>query len=99
MKIVSKITLAATFGLALAFTFSCSDDDKGGWLTCEEFKSLATKCISKYEAEKEACRDDWDCLDGLDVESVNKCVMPDGCNGTDKKECEAHYESEGCYSN
>jgi len=34
MKIVSKITLAATFGLALAFSFSCSsgddNDDNGG---------------------------------------------------------------------
>jgi len=27
MKIVSKITLVATFGLALAFTFSCSSND------------------------------------------------------------------------
>jgi len=105
MKIVSKIALVATFGLALAFTFSCSDDDKGGWLTCQELESLKNKCGQKYLADEEACvamydgnkREEYEaCWDKLHAK-LEKCVMPDACNGTSSEECDAHYESMGCF--
>jgi len=54
MKIVSKIALAATFGLALT-TLSCSDDDKsGGWLTCEEYYSTIEKCDNEIQCVLDA---------------------------------------------
>ena len=94
MKIVSKIALVATFGLALAFTFSCSDDDKkgGGWVTCEEFFSISDKCRSKYKAELDACNDEDDCVKAY-KDKFNKCVESDACTGTSREECWAHYKS------
>jgi len=95
MKTVSKIALVATFGLALAFTFSCSkDDDKGGggWLTCEEAESIVEKCNNKYRAEQEACVDS-DCDKAVSAK-IDNCWIPDVCNGTSKSDCKAHYKSE-----
>jgi len=93
MKIVSKITLAAIFGLALAFTFSCSDDDKkgGDWLTCEEGRVLEDKCRSKYSAERDACKTE-DCEDAVKAKQ-NKCIMDAICNGHSEEECRSHYKS------
>jgi len=98
MKIVSKIALAATFGLALTFTLSCSDDDKGGWLTCEEYESFAQKCFSKYEAELYACKGNEACEDAV-LDKMDKCFIsaaPNACNGTSAEVCFDHYESMGC---
>jgi len=93
VKFLSKITLAAAFGLALAFTISCSDDD-GGWLSCKELYSLYDKCESKYEAEENACNSGA-CYDAVE-HKLQECVEDGACNGTSKKECESYYESKGC---
>jgi len=93
MKIVSKIALAASIGLALVFTLSCSDDDKsGGWVTCEEFFSIADKCRSKYKAESDACNGDDACEKAVD-DKFNKCVESDACKGNSREECWSHYKS------
>jgi len=98
VKFLSRIILAAGFGLALAFTFSCSDDDGGGWLTCKELYSIFDKCESKYEAEENACKNDKNsgaCYDAVE-HKLQECVEDGACNGTSKKECESYYESKGC---
>jgi len=91
IKFLSKIALAAGFSLALAFTFSCSDDDKGDWLTCEEVEALANKCDSLYDAEFNACKTDT-CLDAV-YDKYDKCFLPTACHGTSENVCGAHYQS------
>jgi len=89
----SRITLAAGFMLALAFTIGCSDDKDGGgnWLTCNELTSLVDKCMDKYRAERNAC-EDYHCTDAVD-DKFNKCVEKDACDGARSSECQAHYRN------
>jgi len=86
-----RFLLAASLLLALAFTLSCSDDDKGGgWLSCKEFFAHIDRCDDKYEKEYNTCSDDA-CRDAVDANDT-KCIL-DACNGTSKQECKAHYSS------
>jgi len=89
-----RFLLAAGILLALAFTISCSDDDKsGGWLTCQDFVDHINKCDRESEAEWIACSDDA-CRDAAEAK-FDKCKMNGACNGTSWEECIAHYE-ESC---
>jgi len=98
---LKKITLAASFGLALAFTISCSsDDDKGEkWLTCGEFETLQNSCAYKYEPEFNNCGDDDAACDARVQEKFDKCVIDGACNGLGMADCRAHYKKEGCTQN
>jgi len=91
---LSKIALVASILLALTFTFSCSsDDDKSdSWLTCNEYKSISTKCQSEYGTDFEACfnDDDYDTCTGAAKDKLDKCMI-DACKGKDKNECISHY--------
>jgi len=90
-KSFSKITLAATLGLALAFTVSCSDDDddNGGWLKCDQLYSLGETCYN--DAAKACDQTDSACLMGA-MSGVEECVMKQACNGTSTEECTEHYK-------
>jgi len=77
-KSISKITLAATLGLALAFTVSCSDDDdnKDTWNTCDELGQFGVNCVQ------------------IDPTNVFECVKTKiDCNGTAQNECMEHYKN------
>ena len=91
IKFLSKIALTAGLLLALAFTFSCSDDDKGDWLTCEEARSLSDKCWNKYEADLNACKTEA-CEDAV-YDKIDRCFMPDACHGTSDVVCDSHYRA------
>jgi len=92
IKFLSKIALTAGILLALALTFSCSDDNKGSWLTCQEVASLEDSCESKYSAEYDACKYDEACEHSVNAK-MDKCFMDGACNGTSKKECLSHYRA------
>jgi len=76
---LSKITLAASFGLAMAFTTSCSDDkDSTNWASCSEFKEAESHCDS-VDSE------------GGDYD---KCFMDSLCGDASWETCRDHYEKE-----
>jgi len=80
MKIVSKIALAAAFGLALMFTFSCSSDD-GGNGTTAACKFTTTFRNSSVEVCEYSSKEDL-AAEGHTVDRV-------------KKECEAEAARNG----
>jgi len=93
---LTKITLAASIALAMAFTFGCSDDKDGGWLTCEELSSLVHKCTSNALGELMACNFDNACTNAVEAK-IDACVAKDSCNGTSQNECQSYYnETLGC---
>jgi hypothetical protein len=73
-KSISKLALAAAFGLALAFTFSCSSDDGGGGNDDVSYYKpdnentrcrggvVESKCVNGewYNSEKYVCTSDYD---------------------------------------
>jgi len=79
-----SIVSASILLLALAFTFSCSNDDKGGgWLSCDEVEKLDETCGelgSYYDPDYQQCM-----------------IKKGACNGTSAEECLEHY-MEKCYS-
>jgi len=91
-----KITLAASVLLALAFTISCSDDDKDTWLSCKEAKAVYDKCDKKYEADYKACNSDDDyeaCLNRVN-DKTYKCFMDGACSGNSLEVCMEHYDQQ-----
>lgn len=77
---------AAGISLALAITFSCSDDDdSGGYVSCEKLKQLSYACEDQY------CPDyDNDC----DEERTDQCIERQVCGGVSWDECMDYYYDE-----
>jgi hypothetical protein len=98
-----KIALTASFGLAMSFTLSCSDDEKssGGYLgTCQEMYALIKSCDTQYAAEFAAC----DALTATEMVACWAALQPQvvgcymaGCpSGTSEQVCQQHYLDMGC---
>jgi hypothetical protein len=96
-----KTLLVAGIALVLAFTLSCSSDNKdSGWLTCSELNELGKRCDDKLLQEYEICdenrdKEDKDICDERAEAKDKKCFMDGACNGSNWEKCREHYKECG----
>jgi len=81
---ISRFSLAATLGLALIFTLSCSSDDGGGGDGDNKGKSYGPGCWGKYGTPK-FCSE---FKDDIATETKENCL-----------EYEGEFKPEGCPTN
>jgi len=94
---LTKIALLATIWLALAFTFSCSDDGEDPapvWTSCEAVKEIVNTCDAQYDYD--ACNGDAACQQQADEATTQCAINGVSCNGLNNEQCKAHYMQE-CY--
>jgi len=90
-----RLFVVAIIGLALAFTFSCSDDksEGGGYLTCSKALKVGKECDERYMSQYDACNDET-CFESVTAKMYNECFFPDACGSSSYGACKKHYKDE-----